>query len=107
MHSWVVSGLVIERAASASPFEVRYGFCRAGIRNPRDTGTPIGPLDDSALPAAERARADFDSAMAAYDHDLAQCVIVSFYRQVGIDAVLEVLCVWASRNVIFNGQLLR
>lgn len=78
--------------------------CPFGIQDPRDAGTPIGPMDDSALPTGNAAATALELAMLDYDRDGAQRAIVGLHRSGDVDAVRAGLHRWASRNALPNGH---
>jgi hypothetical protein len=78
--------------------------CPDGIQDPRDTGEPMGVLDDSNLPAGMAAADAFEQGMAAYDRDLVQQGAVGLYRGGDTEALRALLFRWAPRNFIPNGH---
>ena len=64
----------------------------------REGDWTMGPVDESKVPPAHRARQAFIAAMDGWDEDAADAAVTGFARAAGVNEVFEVFCRYGARD---------
>lgn len=73
-------------------------FKRVQREEEQASGWKMGPVDDSALPAPDKARAAFIQAMDRWDEPAADAAVAALARSAGANEVFELFCRYGARD---------
>jgi hypothetical protein len=73
-------------------------FKSAQAQNIKESGWRMGPVDESKVPTARKARAAFTEAMDRWDVPAADAAVVGLARTAGAQEVFEIFCRYGARD---------